>query len=288
MMRVLLSKILGDAKLLFLSLAGLMLLFPAVFLWASGKISVPAFAEFMTNALPREWQKVWGIPISQVTTPAGRAALVFVHPLVTTSAVVWAIARGSDCVSGEIGRGTMEMLLAQPVRRVALYSAQAVSTIVGSLLLAAAVWFGTGVGLQVAPLYDGVAAGLYLPPAVNLFALMVCVGGIAAFASSWDSQRWRTVGLVSAVYVTSVALAVFGSVAESWGWINYLTFMSAYKPQTMVALPEEAWWVLAHQEGVSGATVGLGGLQIVLLGLGLAFYVIGGVIFCRREIPAPV
>ena len=48
---------------------------------------------------------------------------MYVHPLVLFSAVIWAIMRGSDCVSGEIGRGTMEMLLAQPVRRTSLYTA---------------------------------------------------------------------------------------------------------------------------------------------------------------------
>jgi ABC-2 type transport system permease protein len=289
MIRVLLRKSVGDAKILFLALAGLMLIFPAVFLWASGKISVPAFAEFMANALPPEWQRIWGMPISQVATPAGRAALVFVHPIITTSAVVWAITRGSDCVSGEIGRGTMEMLLAQPVRRLALYGTQALTTILGSALLAFAVWCGTTVGLHVAPLYHGVPARLYVPPSIGLFGLMVCVGGISAFASSWDNQRWRTVGIVSAVYIISATLAVFGNVAESWNWINYLSFMSAYKPQIMVALPDEAWSLMAYRDVAAGGTsIGFGGLQLVLLGLGAAFYGAGAIIFCRREIPAPV
>src|SRR4051812_17091871 len=113
----LLVKAMNESKLLFAAIFVLMFGFPLVFLRASGMISLPAFSEFLTNALPRSWQRVWGVPISQVATPAGRAALVFVHPLVMSSGVVWAITRGSDCVSGEIGRGTMEMLLAQPVRR---------------------------------------------------------------------------------------------------------------------------------------------------------------------------
>jgi ABC-2 type transport system permease protein len=288
MTRVLLAKAMNDAKFLLASLAMLLLGFPALFLWASGKISLPAFAEFMTNALPREWQKVWGVPISQVATPAGRAALVFVHPLVTTSAVIWAIGRGSDCVSGEIGRGTMEMLIAQPVRRATVYGTQAVMTVLGSALLAAAAWCGTAIGLDIAPLYKGLSTALYVPSAVNLFGLMVCVGGISAFASSWDSQRWRTIGLVSAVYIVSVALAILANMNESWGWLDYVTFMSAYKPQTMVALPDEAWSLVSHRGPGGAASAGLGGLQLVLLGIGAAFYTLGGIIFCNREIPAPV
>jgi ABC-2 type transport system permease protein len=283
----LLAKAVNDSKLLFAAIFALMIGFPIVFLWVSGMISVPAFSQFLTNALPREWQGIWGVPISQVATPAGRAALVFVHPLVTTSAVVWAITRGSDCVSGEIGRGTMEMLLAQPVRRASIYTSQAIITVAGSLILAIGAWCGTAIGLRTATVYAGVSASWFVPPAINLFGLMVCVGGIAAFASSWDSQRWRTVGLVAVVYVIEMVFAVIGNISERWSCVNYATFLGAYKPQTMVAAHEEAWALLAYRDGAL-AGIGLGGLQIVLIGLGLLFYVAGAVVFCRREIPAPL
>ena len=287
MNRALFMKAVGDSKILFAAIFALMIAFPCVFLWASGMISLPAFSDLLTNVLPKEWQRIWGVPISQVATPAGRVALLYVHPLITTSAVVWAIARGSDCVSGEIGRGTMEMLLAQPVRRTALYISHAVATSLGSLLLTAAVWCGTAIGLRVAPVYAGVPASLYIPPAISLFGLMVCVGGISALASSWDSQRWRTVGLVAAVYIISAILAIVGNIESRWSWVYYLTFMSAYKPQTMVAHADEAWSLFAYRDGAV-AGLGLGALPIVLIGLGLIFYVAGAVIFNRREIPAPL
>ena len=53
----LLGKVIGDAKWLFLALLALMLFFPWVFLWISGKISMPAFSKFLTSALPKEWQQ---------------------------------------------------------------------------------------------------------------------------------------------------------------------------------------------------------------------------------------
>jgi ABC-2 type transport system permease protein len=280
-------KAMNDSKLLFAAIFVLMFGFPLVFLWASGMISLPAFSEFLTNALPRSWQRVWGVPISKVATPAGRAALVFVHPLVMSSGVVWAITRGSDCVSGEIGRGTMEMLLAQPVRRVSVYASQAIVTVAGSLLLAVGAWCGTAIGLRLSTMYAGVPAGLYAAPAINLFGLMMCVGGIAAFASSLDSQRWRTVGIATAVYVASIVFSVIGNISDRWNWVNYASFVSAYKPQTMVAAYENAWSLFAYRDGTV-AGVGLGGLQVVLIALGVLFYALGAVIFCRREIPAPL
>jgi ABC-2 type transport system permease protein len=250
-------------------------------------ISMPAFSEFLMNALPKEWQKVWGVPINQVATPAGRVALLFVHPIVMTSGVVWTIARGSDCVSGEIGRGTMEILLAQPVRRISWYGTHAMATVLGSFVFAVAVWCGTAIGLNFAELYQDVSASLFVPPAINLFGLMVCVGGLTALASSCGSHRGWTVGFVAGVYVLASVLALVGNISDRWNWVNYFTFMSAYKPQTMVAWPEDAWELLAYRDGTV-AGIGLAGCQLMLLMLGSFFYLLGAFVFSRREIPAPL
>lgn len=287
MIRALSAKVIGDAKWLFAAIFFLLFFFPWVFLWVSGKISLPAFSNFLTSALPREWQKVWGVPFSQVATPDGRAALVFVHPLIVFSAVIWTVARGSDCVSGEIGRGTMEMLLAQPVRRTTVYATQAIVTIVGSALLAIAVWCGTALGLHAGQLYEHVPAALYIPPSINLFAFMVCLGGMTALVSSFDSVRWRTIGLMAGWYVFSTVLAVVSQISDRWSWLGNASFLSAYKPQSMVARSDEAWSLLAYQNSaITG--LGLGGDVIVLFALGCACYVAGAVVFNRREIPAPL
>ena len=41
----------------------------------------------------------------------------YVHPLLLTILSVWAIGRASGAIAGEIDRGTMELLLAQPLAR---------------------------------------------------------------------------------------------------------------------------------------------------------------------------
>jgi len=287
MIRALLAKAVGDALLLFAALAAVMFFFPWLFIWMTSKISLPAFSEFLANALPKQWQRLSAVPFSDVATPAGRIALVYVHPLIVLSATVWAVARGSDCVSGEIGRGTMELLLAQPVRRSTVYGTQALVTVLGSAILATAVWCGTAIGLSTIPLSEPVSAALFVAPTVNLFGLMVCLGSMSTFASSWDHQRWRTVGLMGAWYALSTLLAVVGQVADGWQWVGYASFMNAYEPQSMVARPHEAWSLLAYRDETA-VGLGLGGKQLVLLGLGLLSYLTGAVIFSRREIPAPL
>ena len=57
------------------------------------------------------------VSFAQIATSAGRIAVAYDDPIVLLLVTVWAISRGSDAVSGELNRGTMEMVLAQPVTR---------------------------------------------------------------------------------------------------------------------------------------------------------------------------
>lgn len=286
-MRTLLAKSFGDARLLLAALAVVMFFFPWLYAWATSLISMPAFSEFVSNALPKQWQNAWGVPISEVAKPAGRVALVYVHPIIVFSSIVWAIARGSDTVAGEIGRGTMEMLLAQPVRRTSLYASQALVTVLGSAVLAASVWCGTAVGLRSSPLYEDVSPLLFVPSAINLFGLMVGVGGFAALVSACGSQRWRAVGIVVAWYVASAMVAIANSVIGQRSWWRYLSLLNSYKPQLLVARHDTAWDFFRYREDAV-AGLGLGGHQFVLFAVGLLCYVAGAVVFSRREIPAPI
>ena len=181
----------------------------------------------------------------------------------------------------------MEMLLAQPVSRTKIFATHALATIFGALLLAAAAWCGIAMGLATTSLGEDVSAARFIPPTVNLFTRLICIGGVAALVSSWDSQRWRTVGLLGAWYVVSMILEIVSRMVDGWEWVKYFSFMTAYSPQQMAAYPGEAWNLLAYHDG-SVVGIGLGGQQLVLLAIGLLRYVAGAVIFNRREIPAPI
>ncbi|NBW86828.1 MAG: hypothetical protein EBR23_08395, partial [Planctomycetia bacterium] len=76
----------GDQRTLLLALAGLWAAFPALYLWLSAQIPMPAFQEVLLRAIPQEWQKLSGVPFADVATPAGRVALAFVDPVVVLAA----------------------------------------------------------------------------------------------------------------------------------------------------------------------------------------------------------
>jgi ABC-2 type transport system permease protein len=274
MNRALWTKAVGDARLLLAGLAVLMFGFNWLFVWLTSLVELGAFGVFL-QALPGEFESLLGVPLAKVATTTGRIALAYVDPVVIFTMVTWSLARGSDVVSGEIGRGTMEILLAQPVARLSLLATQAVVTTAGSLVLALAAWLGTCQGLAVTGLMKEVEPRHFIPAAVNLFAATFFLSAVTTLVSAFDSQRWRTLGIVGAFYIIELLLKIVARMAPKFDWLMYATFLAAFEPQSLVIYPERAWQVSLRYDGT-------------LIGLGLLAYLAAALVFHRRDIPAPL
>jgi ABC-2 type transport system permease protein len=229
----------------------------------------------LLRAIPQEWQKLSGVPFAEVATPAGRVALAFVDPVIVLAATVWGITRGSDAVSGQLERGTMEMVLASPIRRTAVFVTQALAATGGAALLCGVLLVSVWTAVASGPWADRVEPARFVPAVANVFGLMVCLGGIASLVSAADSHRWRTIGIMCGFYVLSILAKLVGRLSTTFSWVGALSVLEVYEPQRLVGGGAEAWWLLARYDGV-------------LLGIGIAAYVAGAVIFARRDLPAPL
>jgi len=265
----------GDQRVLVLSLVALWTAFPWIYIWLSSQIPMPVFQDVLLRAIPQDWQRLSGVPFTEVATHAGRVALAFVDPVIVLAATVWGITRGSDAVSGQLERGTLEMVLAQPVRRLAVFVTQALATTAAAALLCGVLFAAVYTAVSMGPWAGKVDPLRFVPAACNVFGLMVCMAGIAACVSAADSYRWRTIGILCGFYVFSILAKLVGRLSTSLGWVGYLSILNAYEPQRLVGDPSTSWPLLATYDGV-------------LLGLGIAAYAIGAVIFCRRDLPAPL
>jgi hypothetical protein len=104
---------------------------------------------------------------------------------------------------------------------------------------------------------------------------MVCIAGIAACVSAADSYRWRTVGILCGFYVVSLLAKLVGRMSRSLSWVGYVSVLNAYEPQRLVGDPAESWRLLAAYDAV-------------LIGVGVAAYAVGAVLFAKRDLPAPL
>ena len=286
----------GDQRGLVLAFAALWGVFPWLFLWLSAQIPMLAFQDVLLQAIPKDWQRLSGVPFSEVATHAGRVALAFVDPVVVLAATVWGITRGSDAVSGQLERGTMELLLAQPVQRKAVWVTQALATTAAAACLCGVLALSVCAAVAYGPWAGKVEPDRFLLPVANVFGLMVCLAGISACVSAADSYRWRTIGVMSGFYVFSLLAKLVGRMSGAFGWVGYLSFLNAYEPQRLVGDPAVGWTNLFVYDAsfplllrpTESAAANLVVYDGILLGVGCVAYVIGGVIFCRRDLPAPL
>lgn len=274
MIRALWWKAIVEARTLLACSAAVLFGFAWLFVWLASMFEREPLLQLL-DALPTPIERLSGMPLAQVVTPEGRVSVLYIDPVIIVVFVMWAIARGSDVVSGELGRGTMEILLAQPVRRVSILLTQGVVTTVGVFALAVSLFLGTWVGLEVVASRDAIPIDWFIPAALNVFSLGFAMCGIATFLSSLDRYRVSTVSLAGGFFVVQFIMKMVARMWPDGGWIAYLTIFGAFEPQVMVVNPDDAWRMTLDHDGV-------------LLLIGLFSYVAAGVVFCRRDLPAPL
>jgi ABC-2 type transport system permease protein len=279
------KKTIGESRWLLAGSLAFMFIVHWLRVWIASFFSTQAM-EGIFSFMPIEVEGLLPVTYTQMATTAGRIAIGYDDPIVLLLVTVWAVSRGSDAVSGELNRGTMEMVLAQPVTRLGVLTSQALVTLIGAALLAGAALLGTYVGLSTITLDQSAETKVFIPAALNLFAITVFLAGLSTMVSAGTNYRARTIGIVGGIYAVSMVVKIVGRVAKGWEWLTYCSFFTPFEPQLLVGDRNRAWtfWV---KVGDSFALGGLGYASI-LIGLGLLFYAIAAVIFCRRDLPAPL
>jgi len=323
MFRLLLKKAMLEAWPLLAACSLMVFAFCWTRVWIVTRFELQRFEAFLEQLRP--FEQFMPVPLEQVLTYSGSLALTFDEPVLLLCILVWSISRGSDVVSGELGRGTLEMLLAQPISRLQLLWAHCAVAIVGLVWLASLVWFGLYAGIQTnrvretvqtgtslnvpftnlkiplfqgeeqtvfVPLAERVDASLFVAPCLNLFAFSLFILSLSTLISAVDRYRWRTIGIVMGIYVLQLLLYLLAKATPETRWCHALTFFSLYSPSGMVNLssrdPSVAW-ALTHQPSTFWVTpLGPFGLSLTLLAMSAICFALAGWAFQRRDLPAPV
>jgi beta-exotoxin I transport system permease protein len=268
------KKTIREGFWLLVGCAALMALWQWIRVWATGQISMKDTASILAHA-PGFVQNLIPVELKVLITPAGRIAIGYEEPFVLVVLCLWGVARGSDSVSGEINRGTMELLLAQPVSRLSVLLVHSITSLAGVVVMIAAAWLGTYVGLHTIELERTVEAAYFLPAALNLLCLGLLVVALATMFSAFDFQRGRTIGLAVGFIVIELILKIFVRVSEGFDWLRYATVLTAFEPQIAVrsaGTPDSPMFVY----------------NSLLVGLTALFFLIAAVAFTHRDVPAPL
>jgi len=196
-------------------------------------------------------------------------AILWLHPVVLT--VVWAhaIILCSRVPPGEIDRGTIDVLLAQPVSRRRLYLGDSIVCAASGLVVLVGAFIGTRIGAAVwmpdaTPGFRSVLLVL-----ANFAALYIAVAGLSCLVSSCLSSRGRALGIVFAIVLASFLL---NFLAQAWAparAVSFLGVLEYYRPADILRTGNAPVADVA-----------------VLLATGLVAWIVGCEVFARRDIRA--
>lgn len=219
----------------------------------------------------------------------------YVHPLTQAMLCIWAVGRAASALAGEIDRGTLELLLAQPVARSRLVLAHLCVDLLVIPLLCLSMWAGNCIGIGFFGQIDFDASAdvgtlrinpLALPMALwNVAALVFAVSGYTMWLSSLGRFRGKVLGCAVLVTLVQFLLNVVGQLWDSAAWLRPFTVFYYYQPQQIIL--DHRWtvdlagpWHLSQPLTVN--------VLAVLAVVGTVGYALAVWTFSERDLPAPL
>jgi ABC-2 type transport system permease protein len=311
-----------EARWLLLGCALGMFIFCWMRVWIVGRVDMARF-QVVLEQLWDEIENFSPVPLSQILTYTGRVGWAFTEPIMIICMLAWGVTRGSSAVSAKVGDGIMEMLLAQPVSRWQLLSANMLVTTTGVILLTFVTWLGVYTGIQTTQVKESRMASIEVPvigigipnpfgereqfrtplrekthikyfttACISLGALGLCIAGFTTALSAMDRYRWRTLGIVIAFIVVQMMLRILAVGADSFAWVGWFTVFTLYEPETAVMVSHndpQLTWSLFIDSRVRGTSqwgpMAASGWLFLLAATG---YFIAFRKFLRRDLPAPL
>ncbi|MSR30822.1 MAG: hypothetical protein EXR99_04875 [Gemmataceae bacterium] len=138
-------------------------------------IEIADMEKFIFGGPGKMVRSILGGEAIDLNTAMDMLSVGFIHPLVQTLLCVWAVGRAAGALAGEIDRGTMELLLSQPVSRGTLVFAHFLVDCITIPMICLSIWLGSLFGyLMINPLE---LKGIDALPKMKPVSLEVSVAG---------------------------------------------------------------------------------------------------------------
>jgi ABC-2 type transport system permease protein len=219
-----------------------------------------------SGAIPEE---LMSFGSGNLFTLPGAMTLAFQHPLALAFLGIFAVGTTTSAIAGERERGTLEVLLARPLSRRAVYVTVAVAVLILLMLELAAMLGGEWLGIVILDLTGDIdATGL---PLVFLNGLLLW-GAFAAFglaASVSFDRHAPALGLALAYLLVHYFLEILGSLWTDVAWSQEYSFFHHFQPSEILTGDPDP-------------------IDFLILGAAIVIPVIYAlVVFPRRDLAAP-
>jgi ABC-2 type transport system permease protein len=270
-------------------------LMPQLLLMGKGGVSPKDIENTIFSGPGRMVQMMMGGEKVSIFRVTDMLSVGYVHALMVIMLSIWAVGRAAAAITGEIDRGTMELLLAQPVPRRLLIAAHFLFDLVVIPLLCLGTWFGNALGIWLVDLHEipvgnaepaAIAPFVFGPGLVNVGALLFAISGYTMWLSAGGRFRGKVLGIAVLVTLLQFLVNVIGQLWSPVAWLRPLTVFFYYQPQQIMLQHE--WSIDLGQAWNYGKPLMAINVIAVLGVVGLVGYAGALWTFTRRDLPAPL
>ncbi len=219
-------------------------------IWPSMSDDLATLEQLWEN-YPEGLKAAFGAGVS-ITTIDGFLTLEYFALMWVIIVAPFAIAVTTGAIAGEIEKGTMELLLSQPLPRRVIALTRLAYLKIGLALIIAATMLPILIGV---PLIDEQASfsGI-LALSLQGYLLFLAIGGIGFLFSSLASDRGRAVFLAVGVLIFSYALDLLSQFSDIVENFHFLSLFNYYDPYRYLSSADIAWGDLAVLLAIAVAT----------------------------------
>lgn len=163
-------------------------------------------------------------------TLPGAITLGFQHPLAIAMIAIFAVGASATAVAGERARGTLEVLLARPISRLALYASILVALLIAVLVVLLAILGGMIGGTAIQGITDEVDLGLMPLVTLNGFGLWAAFTTFGLAASVSFDRPGPAIGLSLAYLLANYFLEILGSLWTDAAWTQDYSLFHHFNP----------------------------------------------------------
>lgn len=228
---------------------------------------LPGGMGMLIDLLPDSVRGFVGSSELDLLTVNGALAVSYNHPLTKLMLGVFAVGLTANAVAGELERGTLDLLLARPLRRYKLLLGSGLALLLAAFLIGGCMLLGTAVGASIGGISGEVEWGNFGCLALNTVALVLAMSGLGYLFSALARRGSQAAGWTGGLLVGMFFLDWFATMWDKVKPLTPLSLFHYYQPSQIIG-GSPNWWV-----NIS-----------VLLALAVIVFVAAMITFERRDL----
>jgi ABC-2 type transport system permease protein len=180
-----------------------------------------------SGAIPKEFTNIGS---GSLLTLPGTVTLGLQHPLALAMIGIFAVGASATAIAGERARGTLEVLLARPISRSALYWSVLLALLVAVLMVLLAILAGMVAGSAITGLLDDLDLGQLPLVVLNGFGLWAAFTTFGLAASISFDRPGPAIGLSLAWLLVHYFFEILGSLWTDAAWTQEYSLLHHFNP----------------------------------------------------------